>query len=156
MLFLFSTDDCIRVEMQRRPPGVVYWDYHVVATARRDASSPWLVFDPDSMVPLGSRTLLYLDASFPGPDATRRFRLFSMERARAEFGSDRSHMRGDDGRWLAPPPPWRPINPAVGNLMRLVRPDPDDAPFGAAPSIDLSELCFILKSSYAVSFPDDA
>ncbi|MEZ4311086.1 MAG: hypothetical protein R3F14_23845 [Polyangiaceae bacterium] len=40
----------------------------------------------------------------------------------ATLASDRSHMRGADGRYERPPPPWAPISaPERGsNLMRFV------------------------------------
>ena len=156
LLFIFSTDKYVRVEMQRQPPGVVYWDYHAVAVGRRDDSAPWLVFDPDSLVPPGSTAMVYLKASFPNTDSARRFRFLPIVPGRADFGSDRSHMRRSDGRWLAPPPPWEPINPEVANLPRLIRPDPPAAPFESAPSITTEELIGLLTSSSVEPSPSDA
>ena len=39
-----------------------------------------------------------------------RFRVIPADDYVARFSSDRSHMRRADGSWIAPPPPWPPID----------------------------------------------
>lgn len=96
------------------PGGLVVWDYHVVLLAR-PPGAPWLACDLDTRlgfpVPLETwltETFRPLEARFA--DLAPRFRLVPGEDYRAQFASDRSHMRRSDGSWQKPPPPW----PAIG------------------------------------------
>jgi hypothetical protein len=101
-----------------RPDEAVVWDYHVVLlTLGLEAS----VEDPDctagEVLPLPA----WIAATFPlASDALPaelrpRFRLASAEVFLADFASDRSHMRGAGGAWLAPPPPWAPPQAIAGS-----------------------------------------
>jgi hypothetical protein len=117
VLFVLSRFGACPVAEQRAVAegALCWWDYHVVVM---DASGR--VWDLDSRlgypVPAGQ----WLRRSFPFaerlPAALQPvFRRVPAARYRAEFASDRSHMRDADGGWLHPPPPWPPI----GDGMRL-------------------------------------
>jgi protein N-terminal glutamine amidohydrolase len=86
------------------------WDYHVVILAVfRDGGA--LVFDLDALpgVPLPVDLSTYVSAAFPGdasPPLQPRFRVVLADTFLAHFASDRRHMRGPHGRWLATPPLW--------------------------------------------------
>ena len=59
----------------------------------------------------------YLQGTFPaGADVPERFlpcfRVLEAFEYLEEFSSDRSHMRREDGSWMAPPPPWPAIRKA--------------------------------------------
>lgn len=100
----------------------VFWDYHVVLLARR----PWEIWDLDTTLgcPVGAAS--YLRRSFRPelelPPAYRpRFRRVDAAELAATFASDRSHMRGPDGEYTQPPPPWPAIGAGrPGNLARFV------------------------------------
>jgi hypothetical protein len=129
------------VPAEREP---VFWDYHVILLLHeRDAGYRWqnaCVFDLDSTAGWGLSLTEYLAATFPMAGQLRdeyepRFRLIPAEDYVRDFASDRSHMRGDDGSWLAPPPEW----PLIGEGHNL----PDyisttDAPPGRV--VTLAEL----------------
>lgn len=100
------------------------WDYHVVTLAAGR------VLDPDCRA--GSDLALgdWLAASFPylgDPDPTLDawrpgFRPVALADALERFSSDRRHMRGPDGTWLQPPPPWSAPSPTLaGDLHTLPR-----------------------------------
>ena len=114
-------------------PGVpVAWDYHVFVVAR---TGGWQVWDPDTLLgyPVGLERYLADSFATAGVQPARfdpRFRVVAASEYRSALSSDRSHMRGADGRWLAPPPPWPPIGAdrAPPNLLRFV--DLDDPYIG--------------------------
>jgi hypothetical protein len=117
VLFVLSDAGVCPVAAQRAvPPGALcWWDYHVVVL---DGSQR--IWDLDSRLgcPLPARD--WLDGSFPQLQALPAqfqplFRLVPAADYRADFASDRSHMRTANGGWLQPPPPWPPI----GTGMRL-------------------------------------
>lgn len=93
------------------PTAPVVWDYHVVV-AGRDDDDAVRIWDLDTTLGFPSAAGEYLTRTFhpsvPSP-LQPRFRLIDRVRWRAEFASDRRHMRGADGRWHQPPPPWPPI-----------------------------------------------
>ncbi len=105
----------------------VVWDYHVIVVV---AGRAW---DLDSRLGLPVPLNSYLDATFPSlpPNMGHmapKFRVITAETLTALFHSDRSHMRDAEGRWLRPPPPWKP--PKAGeraNQMRFVDLDDDIA-----------------------------
>jgi hypothetical protein len=72
------------------------------------------IWDLDSRLGYPEPACRWLGGSFPfierlPAEFRPRFRLVPAAEYRAGFASDRSHMRGADGGWLHPPPPWPPI-----------------------------------------------
>lgn len=129
MLFIFGAGPWVTMRAQRTGGvrGVVRWDYHVVTVVRR--GDAWSIHDPDSYLPTPLEVGAYLSQSIADSAATR-FRLLPWEGAARHFGSDRSHMRADDGTWLQPPPPWPAIHPERASLPAcLAR---DASPLGPA------------------------
>lgn len=105
----------------RGPAAPLFWDYHVVVLAE----DPWEVWDLDSTLGCPVSAALYLERSFrPGLPAELApiFRVVRAAEMVATLASDRSHMRGPDGRFQRPPPPWPPVSePGRGtNLARFV------------------------------------
>ena len=93
----------------------IFWDYHVILL-----DSLMQVWDLDTRLPLPCRLEDYLRRSFPPAgrlpaDWEPRFRVQPSIRYRADFASDRSHMRIGK-RWRKPIPPW----PAIGQGMNLM------------------------------------
>ena len=94
----------------------ILWDYHVVLFARpsspnRDQTLDWLAFDVDSRLTFPTNADEYLTQTFPVVDLLSQiympsFRVTSADEYVENFSSDRSHMRDEDGGWLAPPPTW--------------------------------------------------
>ena len=98
------------------PGEPVVWDYHVVLLDVREQEHP-VVWDLDTVLP-GPPTAFehWWTQTFPLrlalPDALNpMFRVLSAKAYRETFSSDRSHMKNAQGQWLAPPPPWAPIEP---------------------------------------------
>ncbi|MBX7080338.1 MAG: hypothetical protein K1X88_14170 [Nannocystaceae bacterium] len=92
------------------PAAPVVWDYHVLLGSRDDQGRTW-IWDLDTRLEFPADARAWLHATvraLPGVPAAR-FRAVPASQYRAHFGSDRSHMRGRDGAWLQPPPPWPPI-----------------------------------------------
>lgn len=92
-----------------RPNQVIWWDYHCVLL-----DGLGRIWDLDTRLGLPLPALDWLAGSFPfigrlPPDLTPRFRLVPAAEFRRDFASDRRHMRGADGHWYRPPPPWPPI-----------------------------------------------
>ncbi|HET6582698.1 MAG TPA: hypothetical protein VFG69_04610 [Nannocystaceae bacterium] len=120
-----------------RPDGLVVWDYHVLLCSQTDEG--WLAWDLDTTLgwPLAAGD--YLARTFPpalDPSWQPSFRIVVRDAYVRDFASDRSHMRGPDGAWLQPPPPW----PAIGrghSLPRLL----DLADASAGPWLDLGAVC---------------
>lgn len=105
----------------RSPKAPLFWDYHVILLAE----DPWEAWDLDTTLGLPFPADAYLRRSFhPGvpPDLLPIFRLVEAELFVATLASDRSHMRGPDGRFERPPPSWPPVSaPERGsNLRRFV------------------------------------
>lgn len=129
-LFITNVERRVALAKQRaaRPEESILWDYHVVAVigtgglehAGKPDELTLDVWDLDSRLPLPCPLDVYLKGTFPVLDgstasAEPRFRLVPDAAFRATFSSDRRHMRGTDGRWLAPPPPWAP--PGEGHTL---------------------------------------
>jgi protein N-terminal glutamine amidohydrolase len=83
-----------------------------------------LVWDLDSLLPFPSDFSHYASKAFLGgvdgesrlPSRLQRFyRVIPAATFVAHFASDRRHMRGPDGGWLAPPPPHPCIQPGGAN-----------------------------------------
>lgn len=96
-------------EQQLAPPGqVIAWDYHVVL-AVRDAG--WVIWDFDTRLGCPVPMQTWLSHTFSGrtrvaTDYQPRFLMIPAHEYRAQFTTDRAHMRDPDGNWLQPPPDW--------------------------------------------------
>ncbi len=111
-------------QMAGRPgDGLVNWDYHVFSVAS-DSELGCLVLDVDSALPFPCPAFSYLEATFGRPARRGQEPLFRIMPAAfyvAKLSSDRSHMRGPDGGWLAPPPGWpAPGDPGERNLLSWI------------------------------------
>jgi len=95
--------------------GPVVWDYHVVLLAGGK------IWDLDTTLGFGVEVERWVRESFfpIDPDRAPRFRVVDAPTFLKTFASDRSHMKGPDGRPLKPPPPWPPIGQGM-TLMRFV------------------------------------
>ncbi|MDB4979456.1 MAG: hypothetical protein JWM82_208 [Myxococcales bacterium] len=96
----------------------VVWDYHVVLATRTDG---WRIWDLDVRLGYPVDAGTWLRTTFPCPDVVPaplqpRFAVIPADDYVERFASDRSHMRGADGRWLQTPPPWDEI---AGHGMTL-------------------------------------
>ena len=84
----------------------VIWDYHVILMTK----SPHLrVWDFDTRLGFPISAPCYFNYSFRenAPKQLQpRFKLVQVSRFIEEFSSDRGHMRGLRGEWLASPPDW--------------------------------------------------
>lgn len=130
-LFITNPQRRVLLWRQRLAPleEPVLWDYHVVMV-REEGGARW-VHDLDTRLPPVLPAETYLEATFPYDHQTLpepltpfvpSFRLVSADELVATFASDRSHMRGEDGAYLHPPPPWPPIEAAgVESAMTLER-----------------------------------
>jgi hypothetical protein len=115
---LFVSNARRQVLMRRQRAGgegPVVWDYHVVLLAGGR------IWDLDSTLGFGVELGRWLRESFPpvDPDRAPRFRVIDAPTYLKTFASDRSHMKGPDGRPLKPLPPWPPIGSGT-NLLRFV------------------------------------
>jgi protein N-terminal glutamine amidohydrolase len=149
-LFISNAERSVALWEQRagRPAdGLVIWDYHVVLLARAEPGD-WKVWDLDTRLGLPvtvdewlGRTFRPLPAGLTG--YAPRFRIVEGEAYRAEFSSDRAHMRSDDGAWTQPPPPWPPIErPGTSSFLRwTVMADGDDSMTMAELRAYLSSRC---------------
>lgn len=142
VIFVASTSGACPVAEQRAggPDGVAWWDYHCIGL---DAGS--CIWDLDSRLPLPVPAKDWLRRSFPAaaelPEPLQpRFRLVSAARYRAEFASDRRHMRTADGGWLHAPPPW----PCIGSGWNLDRYRDVRDPAGPGRLFDLEDLAALV------------
>jgi hypothetical protein len=91
----------------RGDSGEVSWDYHVAALIQDETGL--LVCDLDSRLAFPCAAARWLELSFDGglpASMAPKFRLVEASNYVNDLSSDRSHMRGPDGNWNAPPPPW--------------------------------------------------
>jgi hypothetical protein len=116
VVFISNASRTVACWSQRAaPPGeAVVWDYHVVLLTRGEGGVA--IEDPDCTVGERLPFAAWRRATFPLGDALPaalrpRFRVAPAALWLADFASDRSHMRGADGGWLAPPPPWEAPRP---------------------------------------------
>jgi hypothetical protein len=111
VVMVASLGDAVPLWCQRAAPApgeVVLWDYHVFLAV--SGASP-LIYDLDTTLPFPCPLEVYVAQTFgPGRDAPTefqpRFRVIEAGEYRRSLGSDRSHMRRDDGSWTSPPPSW--------------------------------------------------
>ncbi|GEM_PF-472462 len=111
VLFVSSARGACPLAAQRAvPPGMLcWWDYHVVVL---DALAR--IWDLDTRLGLPVSAADWLHQTFPSierlpADLMPWFRLVPAAAYRAQFASDRSHMRTAGGGWCQPPPAWPPI-----------------------------------------------
>lgn len=122
--FITNADSTVAMWEQRAAPEgePLVWDYHVVLVRPRPEG--WQVLDLDSRLPFPCPVETWLERSFQPslgvvPDLRPRFRVMRTDEYLSRFSSDRSHMRGPDGTWAAPPPPWPPILQGANTLEML-------------------------------------
>lgn len=101
------------------PEIPVVWDYHVVLLQRQEKSAE--IHDPDCRAGTPIAALDWLAATFPIRAEVRAdyqpvFRVVPAALFVEKFATNRSHMRGPDGQWLQPIPPWDPPNAPDHNL----------------------------------------
>lgn len=70
-------------------------------------------------------------------DIAPSFRVIPAADYMSGFASDRSHMRRADGSWLAPPPPWPPIDGGASETFDQLM---DVAAAGMGPVLSREEL----------------
>ena len=118
VLFFINREQSVLL-MNQEPfggAGVGCWDYHV---ALLDFQRQ-VIFDFDSRLGFGVQARSYLEQTVPDPDRVvpafqTTIRVIDGPDYLGSFSSDRSHMLDGQGRFLAEPPPWDPI-------QQLVRP----------------------------------
>ena len=99
--------------MTARPPQV----FLVIAPSPHEPDGSARVFDLDTRLAFpcpfdeyAARTLRWGDAARPALKFKRLFRVVPAADYLRGFSSDRRHMRdAETGEWLAPPPPYPPI-----------------------------------------------
>lgn len=101
------------------PMSPVVWDYHVILLGHDKTG---LIWDLDSTLRTPTKALHYFEKTWPAPhryptSIEPKFRLIPVERYKAHFTSDRTHMVNTNGTYVAPPPPW----PLIGT------PDSEDS-----------------------------
>ncbi|ORX46730.1 hypothetical protein DM01DRAFT_297723 [Hesseltinella vesiculosa] len=106
----------------------VIWDYHVIMLlAKQDpGSATCFVYDFDSVLPFPCALSDYVCKSFQPdlellPEFERCFRTIPAFVYLHHFASDRSHMIGPDGQYLAPPPTYPAIESQYHQKMTLPR-----------------------------------
>lgn len=108
-----------------RADGIVLWDYHVICVQRKkESDSEPLVWDLDSTLPFPSPLASYLTETIQPSfqlfaEYKRFFRVVHAPLFFKHFASDRRHMKGPDGSWIAQPPPYQPIVAQDGVLHNL-------------------------------------
>ena len=111
------------------PEEPVCWDYHAFVIARQEE---WMAWDLDTRLGLPVFLPHYLASTFRNPDDLPElfepvFRVIAAEEYLATFSSDRGHMLGPGGEWMATPPDWEPILLAGGSTMEWFL-DPSGGP----------------------------
>lgn len=114
------------------PGEPVLWDYHVFAVSERAGQRT--VWDPDTTLGMPCDGPTYVERTFQptrmvGTPWAPMFRRVAAARYRGRFTSDRSHMRGEDGAWLQPPPSWPAIGPGHSLPALLDLGDPAFGPW---------------------------
>ncbi len=149
VVFVSNARRCVPMWAQRAAPEgePVLWDYHVVVVTRAPTPQVW---DLDSRLGLPVPATRWLSGTFAHLDEVRasfhpRCRVVAAAELVATFSTDRSHMRGPDGGWLQPPPPWpAPYAPSRGmNLFDFV----DPGATGAGQVLDLPGLSAWLSAA---------
>jgi len=147
-LFVTNTNRTVACWAQRacqEPDIPVVWDYHVVLLQRQENLAE--IHDPDCLAGSPLAAADWLAATFPKRSLVRSdyqpaFRVVEEHLFLAHFASDRSHMRGASGEWLAPIPAWDPPNAPAHNLDRWL----DLAPGGHGTILDHDGLTRFISS----------
>ena len=145
-------------------PDLAIWDYHVIVIKSPSPTAPStegksqvLVYDLDTILPFPVPFNQYVKEAFKpgltlriGPSIMipeRMFRVIPADDFLEEFASDRSHMRKEDGSWLAIPPPYPPIRSqkSSNNIQEFISMKQDSS----APGRVLSELDFLNSFHYS-------
>ena len=114
VVFISNSGRSVAMRSQRASSGIVMWDYHVILMVDTE------VLDLDTTLGFPAPVSTYFDHSFPTdvPSELRpRFRVVAAQLFLDTFHSDRSHMIGADGLYLAAPPPWPAIRPELGSNL---------------------------------------
>lgn len=103
---------------------LVVWDYHVIAIVGEGAGAR--VWDLDSSLGLDVPLAAYRTETFRpcAPAFSAMARSVEASVFRAEFSSDRRHMRDESGAFRQPPPPW-PLIGGGHNLDKFIDPSAD-------------------------------
>lgn len=90
----------------------VTWDYHVVFLAQEE-SKVWKVYDLDTFLNFPVEASSYFNKTFPRTeedytklDIVPQVRVIKVKEYLTNFSSDRSHMKDQNGDFLAQPPTW--------------------------------------------------
>ncbi|KAK5980624.1 Glutamine amidohydrolase [Trichostrongylus colubriformis] len=132
-VFISNSDRCVPLFSQiasgERP--FVLWDYHVVMLEQQDGKNAQ-IWDLDTRLPFPSSfddywigSIQPKDWNIP-PQYGRCFRVIPCADYLTYFSSDRSHMKAENGEWIAPPPNWEPIlKNGLNNINNFISMDPN-------------------------------
>ena len=112
VVFVSNESQCVPMFHQlasKTPTSVCLWDYHVLVVQVHDSDHGPQILDIDSRLPYPCPLEMYVHCTFPDGVPSNYAPLFRVVRAEAyleHFSSDRSHMRNEDGTWIASPPTY--------------------------------------------------
>lgn len=124
-VFISNARRCVPFQFQLSADtdagGVCFWDYHVIGVMKGDRQSQPVVYDIDSTLPFPCSLEQYVREALvkPMPNGqtyaqlcayglAHMFRVVHHPELLRKFSTDRRHMRDDDGKYRAAPPP-RPV-----------------------------------------------
>ena len=125
VVFVSSRSQCVPMYRQlasTMPTSVCLWDYHVIVVHVAD-NGP-LILDMDSRLPYPCTLEMYVRCTFPEEVPLIYAPLFRVVRAEVylkHFSSDRSHMRKEDGTWMAAPPAYACIHAGTSTNLDQYR-----------------------------------
>ncbi|KAJ1347196.1 Protein N-terminal glutamine amidohydrolase [Parelaphostrongylus tenuis] len=136
VVFISNPSKCVPLFAQRasteRP--FVMWDYHVILLQQIECGVT-LIWDLDTLLSFPCSFDEYWNGTLRPPgwnipeNYSRYFRVIPCAHYITHFSSDRSHMKGEDGSWLAPPPVWAPIyRDGLNNIQEFISMDPNVLP----------------------------
>ncbi|KAI2490123.1 N-terminal glutamine amidase [Fragilaria crotonensis] len=115
VVFVSNESKCVPMFHQlasKTPTSACLWDYHVIVVQSHGSDDGPQILDIDSRLPYPCPLDMYVHCTFPKDVPSNYAPLFRVVRAEAylkHFSSDRSHMRNEDGTWIAPPPTYECI-----------------------------------------------
>lgn len=132
--FISNNDKTIPLWCQKasnREDKMVCWDYHVIfILANCDKDS--MVYDLDTTLSFPCDFKTYAGSgirpnSTLQPQFHRKFRVIKADEYLSTFASDRSHMIGEDGSWMSPPPSYPCIQTedTKNNITEFISMDPN-------------------------------